>query len=737
MRSKMLLIMIFCIIFSTTKTYAGNEIYSIQLGVYQNVANADINNKDIDTNIDMELIDEVESLYDSITEEKQQITIKETIDNDLESTYRVMDDIELRGTNGEAKWYFEVEKGLDVKDFKLNLFIRVNELIRTDISYATIHINDIPVKSMNYENSSSLLLNSWRIDVPTHLINKGYNELKILTHSRISDLPCEDDKNIANWVIIDESTNYVIQYDRKYYSKKISNFPKPFIGIHADEDIGVGVVIPENYTDDEITAALTLIGYMKDLNFGYKTPITLIKTNDNASIFDSLIYIGNYQAIPDNIKTLINKESTYRNKAHIYSESLEPFKKPVLMIVSDNGNSLMTAVKALNNNNLKTQMSSSYISIDEDFNINTKEEKENDYNNLIDLGLNGIEVKGRNQQYTSIGLKNNKVLAREANINLNLRYSDNLDFEKSMVSVYINGIPIGSQKLDRHKRDLDSITFYIPEALRQNSYYDIRIVFELIPSGIIDCERYLASVPWAYIQKDSSLFLPGIDNPLMLLDNFPYPFSREDDIDRTTIVLPDQPTKEDIELAGMLAELIGMGMKNNKGIINATKGKMFNKKHHKDNLIVFGTPQENSAIKNINNHLWFKYNNKYNAVLSNEKIELLPEFSSSATFIELKPSSYDGSKGILSITSLDKKSISDAIKYLHENSLSFLTGDAVIISKDGEFQTFRFQKDVERPVVETHILDSKNIRNYIAFAVGILGLLIIGLVLYSIKNRKK
>jgi len=364
----------------------------------------------------------------------------------------------------------------------------------------------------------------------------------------------------------------------------------------------------------------------------------------------------------------------------------------------------------------------------------------NDYIYLKDLGINGIEVKGSNQQVANIGLRipSNEVLANESNINLRLRYSDNLDFEKSIVSVYVNGIPIGSQKLDRDKRDLDSMTFYMPNTVRRNNYYDIRIVFELIPSGIINCERYLASVPWAYISEDSGYFFPRQERRLMLLDNLPFPFSRNDDVDSTTIVIPDNPTREDFRIAGKFAELTGIGVKNNVGIIDVIKGHMLNEKNYQNNLIIFGTPGENSGIKSINKELWFKYNSQFSAVMSNEKIELLPETSTTATFFELKKSSYNYQKGLLTITSLDKESIIKAIDFLEDNKRGILSGDAAIISRDGDLLTFRFQKDEdERPIINTTQFSTKSMRDYFIFSGALLLFLIISLGFYMYKNRKK
>ena len=679
-----------------------------------------------------------ETSYKDTAEEKQ-VEINKIDSNSLEYKYNVLDDVELRGLNGESKWFFEVDDELAVKDIKLNLFCRVNELMRRDISYVTIYMNSIPVKSMSFESDHDQLLYNWVVDVPQNLINKGYNELKLVTYSRISDRPCEDDKNIANWVVIDGETNYIIQYDRKYQSEKVAAFPKTFIGIHADDDKGIGIVIPDKYTNDEISAALTLIADLENSGSSYHVDMTLT-TSSNPDIYqyDSLIYVGNYVSMPSSLKSLADHEKTEGSTdVVLYKKSLNNARMPVFLIVSDNGESLMTAVKALKNTDLKDQMLDSYAVLPQDLNIEMKEGEQDDYKSLTDMGLNGIEVQGRNQ-YTNIGFRipYNKILANDANICLNLRYSDNLDFDKSMVSVYINGTPVGSHKLEREKRNLDSATFYIPEDLRRNSYYDVRVVFELIPSGIINCEQYLSSVPWAYIQEDSYVYVPSLDTPLMLLDHFPYPFSKNDGIDTTKIVMPDNPTKDDLITAGILAQLIGTGDKNNTGVIYVEKGNLFAESNNADNLIIFGTPLENSAIKKINKNLWFQYDKNYSRVLSNEKIELLPEFTKTAVFIELKVSPYSDEKGLLTITSLDRNSLADLIQYLHKNKMGFLTGDAVVVSKDGDFQTFRFQKEVDRPFYETSVFSNINTRNYLIFAVSLVLLMLLGFILYLIKNKK-
>lgn len=674
-------------------------------------------------------------------EDIKQITIKKLPNDQLEYTYRVVNDIELRGISGESVWFFLVEKDLRPTYFKFNFYCRVNELIKKDISYFTVYMNDLPIKSMRIKDAGDKILYNWEIVIPTYTIKQGYNELKVKSHTRISYDPCEDDKNIANWVIIDGKTNYVVNYRKDLTSQGISKFPKPFVGMHADAAPGIGVVIPDQHTDAEIATALTLIAHLRYSGSAFEVPSTLIKAGDaQLADFDSLIYVGNFKSVPQYLKGIIcNQESLYGNNANIYRATLDKGRKPVFMIVSDNGDRLLEAVKALKNRDLKIQMPRRYVKLQSELDTTIKEQRVSDYIYLKDLGIKGIEVKGRNLQVATIGIRipTNQMLASDANLTLNLRYSDNLDYEKSFVSVYINGIPVGSHRLIRERRNLHTITFNVPEELRRKTYFDVRIVFELIPAGIIDCKRYLASTPWAYIIEDSSYFFPKQERYLKLLNNLPFPFSRNDDLDPTTIVMPDNPSRDDYWIAGKIAALAGIGVINNDGVIDAVKASDLNKKSHVNNLVIFGTPAENSAIKQINDYLWFKYNPQFDTVLSNEKIELLTETAQTATFLELKTSPYNKEKGMMTITSLDKWSLVAALAFFDNDKRGFFTGDAAIISKDEELQNFRFQKDEDpRPEVNKPQAVNKSIWNLLKFVAALILFLMISLGFYLYKNKK-
>jgi len=342
------------------------------------------------------------------------------------------------------------------------------------------------VQSIRFKDDNNDLLKNWVVNIPAYKVNNGYNELKIKTKTRISNDYCEDDEHIANWIIIDRNTNYVVTYDKKPLYNLISDFPRPFIGVYADDSQGIGVVIPDSYSDDEMSAALTMIAHMKAFQPGYQVKTTLVTASDQQiNSFDSIIYIGSFKGMPENLKSVVgDSPDADMNNANIY-RSPKGYGKPVFIITSDNGKSLMNAVKALSNSKLKEQAAFNYYALPPEADTMVKETKDEDYVYLKSLGLNGIKVEGTKKQVTTIGVQIpfNEVLSNESSINLNIRYSDNLDYEKSMVSVFINGIPVASEKLNVKKKDSHIIKMIIPKECRSYSYYDVRVEFELIPSG--------------------------------------------------------------------------------------------------------------------------------------------------------------------------------------------------------------------------------------------------------------
>ena len=683
--------------------------------------------------------DYLEAVENAEAPEKQ-VVITKPREGVLHYTYKLQEDYELRGIKGESKWFFEVPKDMKPTAMSFNLFIRSSELIQRDVSYLTVYINNVPIRSVYLKDYPSQVLNSWNVEIPTSRIREGFNELAVRTHTRLNtDYLCEDNFNTANWVVLDGRSYYHLEYKRQNSFPTIADFPRPFIGMYEDKAVGIGIFVPQDYTESEMSAALQMITYLNGYILPYHVRLNLVAGDfSKLDSYDSLIYLGRPAALPSSLQGKINPARMNFTDAHLLRASYK--NKPLLLVLSAEGERLLEAVKVLYNQDIKEQMTGNYSQVKTNLDVFIKEPELKESFSLEDIGINGIEVKGLNRQTANLDfrLPANRVLANEAGLKLNLKYSDNLDFEKSLLTVHVNGVPIGSYKLEREKREAHQMSFYLPLKLRNNDYFDIRFSFDLIPDGIINCEYYLYSEPWAYIFEDSEFFFPTTERRIMLLDNLPFPFQKDGDLDSLTVVIPDEPEAEDYLLLGKIAALSGVGLKDNRGNIKAVKAGDFSAEHREDNLILFGSYRRNSLLRQLNKELWFAYNEEGNGFLSNEKIELLPSTSLTATIVELKESPFKEGRGILTISSPDRHSLRETVEYLEDNLWTFFAGDAAIFNPQGDIKNFRFQlAENERPVFNLLSVITLNLREFFLFSGLLLLLLIIGLVLFFSKNRKK
>lgn len=119
------------------------------------------------------------------------------------------------------------------------------------------------------------------------------------------------------------------------------------------------------------------------------------------------------------------------------------------------------------------------------------------------------------QALFDVKIPTGKVLDDGSKIILNLRYSDNLDFEKSLVTVSINDVIVGSKKLDRSHSNNDKLELKIPKDIDNKNYYQVKLTFNLsIKIRIVLLERviilghmYQIILIWRYLRKKMKPYL--------------------------------------------------------------------------------------------------------------------------------------------------------------------------------------------------------------------------------------
>lgn len=287
------------------------------------------------------------------------------------------------------------------------------------------------------------------------------------------------------------------------------------------------------------------------------------------------------------------------------------------------------------------------------------------------------------------------------------------------------------------KADDDELKVTIPESLRNTNSYDIKVKFNLEVKDLI-CDTTGKDTPWAYISNESCVHLPYKDSKKLIFENYPYPFVREGNFDDVIVVIPDNINDENMKSLSSIVAYIGQDLESNNGNINVIKSSNFKGDYKNKNLIYLGTPNDNIAIKEINEKLNIKFNESFTAFESNDKIQFTENYGKNISAIQLIKSPYNKDKAIMVVTSPNNESLSYSEKYLTNNNLlKKLKGDGAIIDKDGKIQNEYYQdidENIEDNSFEKFKID-KNTKILAIFFTFIL-LMVLGTVVFTYKKYK-
>lgn len=95
----------------------------------------------------------------------------------------------------------------------------------------------------------------------------------------------------------------------------------------------------------------------------------------------------------------------------------------------------------------------------------------------------------------------------------------------------------------------------------------------------------------------------------------------------TAMIVPDSLSSKEMNSLGKVIGFLGKDVAYNNGDFKVISNSNVTADDKKKNIIVYGTPKTNKLISEINDKLWFKYDESYSKFLSNEKLQLTEPFS--------------------------------------------------------------------------------------------------------------
>lgn len=647
--------------------------------------------------------------------------------------------VSLSGVTAARTLYVQLEDYWDVNTLTLNLDYQATQLSRREVSSVTLKMNGTafysfrPVVDEQKRQTIS-------VAVPKNLLVSGSNSLSIegyiVTH--LPDQICVPVEKRDNWLELYKSSYITVNYSKKDIGESIRDFNQRFIGLDSLEQGLSALSVPKDSDPAELEAAIyALSGFAKG-NRSENNSIPMLPWGDSTlTERKTVVVVSLYKDLPDQWKQALGQVSL-ADKALI--RVVKSGGQTALIVTSEDPALLKKAGRLIGNQTLIDQLDGAEKWLDADTRVETPEIS---VSRNVTLTETGDKLNGMMHQEKSyfVSLPANRFIAESSKISLDFRYSDNLDFDRSLVTVLINDTPIGSKKLTKEAANQDQLTLTIPKNLEVSGNFSVTVAFdlELISAGCIELQDQM---PWAFITKDSMLQLNTKDRTDLLFNNYPNPFLRDASFNKIAVLLPEQLDSYGYQTIGNLFHLLGKYAEANTGEVSFyTDGKLPGESElQQHNLISIGSYKDNAWLQKNNSKLFFQYGSNGEGIQSNEKMSIEENYGKRIGTLQLMESPYAKGYAWLAVTGASSKYSYLASGLLATDSAKWkVYGDGVVTDVDGNTKAYRFKKQAEPKDqgLVAQITERGDVMGFIVAAGLTFLLVVVSLVLMIRKHRKR
>lgn len=603
----------------------------------------------------------------------------------------------MQGIMANKELFFFIPTYWDTQYVYVELQYDASELIKDIDSALTFYVNGTPICSyrISYEegNSQTCFLN-----IPMDNINEGYNSLTISAYARITDgaaTGCADDFTNANWLSIADTSYIRCGYNVVDAEDTISWYPYPFMSTTNDTGIGLTIAVSDKATSGELEAAMNLMSDLStetgdENNIQFCLLSDLNDTNPNRTVL-----VSNYDNLPAEYRDKVDDSYDLSAKAVVVFTD-DAKSNPMLIVTSKDEECLVEAAYMLMDEKRVAQEKGSVAVVNKgsaDVAVNATSLSQMAMGNytIKDIVGSGLSFYGpfRQEQYVYLPFTEDYFLSDAGKMTLKFRYSKNLDFNRSLITVFWGDVPVASKKLSEENAGGDELTFSMPSDVVGTTTGAIRIAFDLeIPDMV--CTPRAEQMPWAYVLDESTLYLPASSGIVLTFDLKPSPFRTDGKFNDLMLVISDEPTSEELNLYAQIIGMYGDGV-SPYGTLFVRRVSEFSETDADYHIITAGTYADNTLIQKLNSELYFKYAEDGNSFISNEQLILSDTYAEEVAIMQLMESPYANNRGILAVTVAKDESLENVEDFMRDyNKRYSLTKDCVVIDNDLETSAFQF-----------------------------------------------
>lgn len=593
----------------------------------------------------------------------------------------------LSGDAVEANMYFIKMDYWQVKKVTINLNFQISQLANRETSDITLSLNGTKFYSFRPKKETGLQTRA--IEVPLRLI-QGENQLKI--SGQILNKKGQQSSQLvqtpANWLTIYNGANANFEYRLQPPTTAIKSFYAHFSGTDTIANANSVITLPHQASNAELSAGMyALTGEARTITTeNTQIPVTTADTAV-AKQADYQLVIATYQHLPKVFQQQLDRQ---RLREHAVIKTYTHDGKHYLIVSAFNTKLLQKASRFIANQELmqETVADTKYIS-----NSTQTFTSELQYGGKKQLTTSDDYLTGAKHQSSTyfVSLPVDRTNADGSKIRIHFRYAKNLDFKRSLVTVYVNDSALGSKRLTAARVNNDELTVSLPKGKALGHSFTIRVAFDLEMSGAVQSDN--AQTPWALIKADSEATIKSKPVAALLFTNYPYLFLKNATFNHIAVVRPRTLTSDDFQTLTNIFNLIGTYAQSNTGNIQFYTHQPSKTVLKNSNVIAFGTPAQNAFIRSLNSKLYFKYNRHFTGFLSNEKLSIEKTYGQNIGTAQLLRSPYNQRAGLLVVTAAKSSDVYRASTQINfQRNIAQYQGDAIVVDHDNNHYNYRFKK---------------------------------------------
>ncbi|TBL69304.1 cellulose biosynthesis cyclic di-GMP-binding regulatory protein BcsB [Paenibacillus thalictri] len=633
------------------------------------------------------------------------------------------DDRVLKGQNAREDFYFEVGKGrVTGANSYLDLSYSNSTTLLAKASSITVMMDDVPLQSIALDttNKSPSFL---RLDLSNLALKAGFHKLSFAAHMELGVNICIDPDNAANWTTVHKTSRLILSFAKAYGNVDLSWYPSPFFEKGSINPMQAIVVVPDDAQQAEFTSAAQLVQYFASQATDKRIQFRVYPESE---LTDTLL--SQYNAIwigqPEHWKTRGQQmvQSLKPNETAAQGQGLigivpSPWNSAAVvpnLVVSGTAEELVRASAILTDETLYSQLQGQTTFIP--LSLKSKEGAAapafgGKYSVSFEkLGYGNISLEGRRNASATINypIPSNWDIEDGAHLTLKFRHSAAIAYDRSTITVKVNGIPADTRRLSKTSAGEGLLELDLKqEWIGSRREINIEVAFQFDETDQSDSSKSSASQladfcgdtysGWAVIDKTSTLTIIPMPRHSINLQSLPYPFVHDGTWNTTTFLLPERFGSKELNIAMTTIGLIGRNTLQNGANIKLLAANTANLKEtiQSDNIIYIGPLNGLPEFLNGNEQLAIQYQG--GKIVSNHpKVELLNDLQNNAAVIHLSKSPMNSSRGLLLLSATTAEQEPAIDKMLTDPlEASKLTGKFILIDNTGKVFTFPAAADPE------------------------------------------